>query len=438
MSEAPDRPVVLLVDDDAHVLASLTRALHGQPYEVATAADARDAVAILTRRNVDVLVSDLRMPGADGNALLALVRERWPDTVRMLMTGHAEVGPTIAAINRGEVYRYILKPWDAAELRGVIGQGVERAQLKRERDALHAQTVRQAAALREANATLEERVLQRTAELREAHASLQDANERLRQSFLNSIRVFTALLELRGKQLAGHSRRVADLARRLATSVGMEPAEAQDVLIAALLHDIGKVEMSDAALRMPVAQLSGDAAATYRRHPERGEQALMAIEELRGASRLIRAHHERFDGRGFPDGLAGESIPFGARILAIVDDYDDLVSGSQGRAMDPGEAMGHIVKAAGSRYDPGIVERFRALLEQPSEAHAPCSELRCHVAALRPGDVVARDILTSDGMLLLAAGHVLQERVIDLLRGYERREQLELTVHVKREEQCAA
>lgn len=437
MADAGPHPAVLFVDDDANILASLRRTLRGQPYEILTASGAAEALACLEARNVDALVTDLHMPGMDGNALLASVRERWPDTVRMMLTGQAELAQTIASINRGEIYRYIVKPWDGEELCDVILQGLERAQLRRERDKLHRQTLEQAEALQRANATLEERVQARTEELERAHQALTVANAKLRSSFFTSIRVFGNLLEMRADSLGGHGRRVADLARRVARALGREEHEVQDVFIAALLHDVGKIGLPDELLRMPTASLQEDALRSYRRHAERGEQVLMAVDELRVVSRLIRSHHERFDGRGFPDGLAGSAIPLGARILAVVNDFDDLVSGSLlARKLSREEALKLIERGRGSRYDPDVTDRLLEILSKENDGPPKSARLEVlrRVEDLGAGNVVARDLVASDGLLLLSAGHVLTERLIELLCAYEMREGARLAVYIVKEE----
>lgn len=437
MRAVEPHPAVLFVDDDANVLASLRRTLRGQPYEILTACGAAEALACLEARPVDALVTDLNMPGMDGNVLLANVRERWPDTVRMMLTGQAELAQTIASINRGEIYRYIVKPWDGEELCDVILQGLERAQLRRERDQLHRQTLDQAEALQRANATLEERVRARTEELREAHEAVKEANAKLRSSFFNSIRIFGNLLEMRADNLGGHGRRVAELARRVARALGSDEQEVQDVFIAALLHDVGKIGLPDGLLQTATSSLKDDALRLYRQHAERGEQVLMAVDELRGASRLIRSHHERFDGRGFPDGLAGFAIPLGARILAVVNDYDDLLSGSVlNRKVPRQEALKLIERGRGSRYDPDVTDCLLEVLarEEDPEGQRARKETLRRVDRLEAGDVVARDLIASDGMLLLSAGHVLSERLIELLRAYEMREEARLAVNIVKEE----
>jgi response regulator RpfG family c-di-GMP phosphodiesterase len=142
-------------------------------------------------------------------------------------------------------------------------------------------------------------------------------NAKLKTNFLLSIKVFSNLIEMRGGGLAGHALRVADLARKLAVQIGCDESTVQDVFVAAMLHNIGQICLSDELLTLPQTAMSGEQLGKYRKHPVRAEQLLMPLDELRGAALLVRAHQERFDGTGYPDQLTGQAIPLGARILAL-------------------------------------------------------------------------------------------------------------------------
>src|SRR5450830_1257800 len=190
---------VLCVDDEPSILSALRRVLRAEGCRLLTAQGGAEALAILATESVDVVVSDMRMPGMDGAQLLARVREEWPGTARILLTGYADMDATIAAINNGQIYRYIHKPWDEHELRLTVRQTAERQQLERERQRLQDLTLTQNQELQELNVSLEARVAERTAEL-------SVANDRLKRNYLTVIRTFSGLLELRGGVLAAHGR----------------------------------------------------------------------------------------------------------------------------------------------------------------------------------------------------------------------------------------
>ena len=155
---------ILLVDDEINILKALNRLLRTDGYRLLTAGSGVDALIIMAREPVDLVISDMRMPEMDGAIFLAKVRQNWPDTIRILLTGHADMVQTVAAINQGEIYRYIAKPWDDQELLILVRQALEQLHLRRENQRLLRLTAEQNEALKEANNTLEMKVAQRTAE----------------------------------------------------------------------------------------------------------------------------------------------------------------------------------------------------------------------------------------------------------------------------------
>ena len=414
-------PSLLLVDDEASILSSLRRLLRPGGYRVYTAGSGAAGLEILARESIDLVISDMRMPEMDGARFLEEVRHRWPQVARILLTGYSDVSSTIAAINRGEIYRYIAKPWDDNELLLTIRDALEHARLKAENVRLLALTQTQNEELRALNAGLERRVRERTAEIEEVNSLLTQANQQLKQNFIVSIKMFSGLIEMRGGAVAGHSRRVADLARRTAEKMGMEGREQQDIFLAGLLHDIGKIGFPDDLLTKPVARMTGDELGRYRKHTLAGEQALMPLDQLKEVALTIRSHHERFDGEGWPDRLQGLGIPLAARILAVVNDYDGLQHGMLfDKRLSEGEAKAMLVHARGKRYDRNVVDAVVDLLGGAPQESRP--ETLVAPVDLRPGMVLAHDLAGRDGALLLAADYLLDGVIIRQIQEYARRE----------------
>lgn len=415
---------ILCVDDEPNILSSMKRLFRATGHRLLTAEGGIEALAQLETQAVDLVISDMRMPGMNGAELLQQVRQRWPATTRLLLTGYADISSTIAAINEGRIHRYITKPWNDDELLMTVREAFERQALRDEKEHLEALTTSQNEMLRELNATLEQKVQERTSELTTAH-------DRLHKNYLNSIKAFSHLIELRGGLLAGHARRVADLARRTAKVLNLQEAQAHELFIAALMHDIGHIGLSDHVLETPVSKLAAEDLARYRRHAELGEQALMGMDDMPAVAALIRHHHERYDGRGFPDGLAGDQIPLGARILALADAYDDLLSGHVITGnLSPAEAQALISRARGTQFDPLVADAFLTLVSQPV-APAPPRPHELHTDALQPGMVLAMDFQSAEGVLLLAADHVLTEPLIARIRQFERRTRRPLVLAIK-------
>ena len=438
---APVLPVVLCVDDETSILSSLRRLFRGRGYEVVTAASGASGLEILRRQQVDLVISDMRMPEMNGAEFLEAVRRDWPQTIRLLLTGYADISSIVDAINRGEIHRYITKPWDDNDILLTVRHALERQRLEQDKQRLEALTSRQNDELKALNASLEEKVRQRTAELHKAHDGLLKFNARLKSNFLVSIKVFSNLIEMRGGNLAGHSARVADLARRLAVQLGLDERERDDVFVAGMLHSIGKITLPDDLLQLAETAMTGAQLGLYRKHPLRGAQLLMPLDDLRGAAAMIHAYRERFDGGGYPDGLAGLAIPLGARILALASDYESLQSGLlMQRRLRPDAARNLICQGRGSRYDPLVTDAFAAMQDgdTASRPNARASAPQRPVAtvataALRPGAVLARDLVTADGSLLLSADHVLDARLIRQIIDFENAQACTLAVTIYQE-----
>lgn len=414
---------VLCVDDEPNILSSLRRLFRPCGYRVLVAEGGAQGLEVLRSEPVDLVISDMRMPHMDGAQFLKAVREGWPDVVRILLTGYADISSTIAAVNQGQIYRYVSKPWNDEDIVLTVRQAFETRALQREKDRLEALTREQNENLRQLNESLEAKVQERTADLQSAH-------EKLKQSFLSAVKIFSTLMEMRHPVLAGHSRRVAALARAMAIHMGMNNLNVQNVFIAGMLHDIGKIGFPDGLLTRAVRTMSSEELEIYRKHPIDGVTALMALDELTPVTKLVRHHHERFDGQGFPDGLQGCDIPLGARLLAVANDYDSLQIGTfSALRFTPEEARQTLEKDRGKRYDPQVLDALIAVTTAPQKP--PARERRLKLSELQPNMVLSREFTRTSGALLLAVDQVLSAKLIERMQAYERSEGVELSVYVK-------
>lgn len=423
-------PVVLLVDDESNVLSALRRLLRPAGYTVLTAPGGEEALAQLAAQEVDLLVSDMRMPNMDGAQLLAQARQRWPNTQRVLLTGYADVTSAVSAINEGGIFRYVSKPWDEAEFLNIVHQALEWRGLQREKQRLEILTREQNEALQALNASLETKVAERTADLQIANQELTLASEKLKKSFFNTVQVMSSLIELRAPQLAGHSRRVADVSRKIAEKMGLSGTAIHEILMAALLHDIGKIGYADQLLATPMAKMTVEGLNHARKHPANGAAALMSLPDMRGVAELIRSHHERWDGTGFPAGLKGEAIPLGARILALANDYDAIQIGTLSvKKYNGDEAKQYVIEGRSFRYDPAVCDAFSELIGRARAK--PTAEKRLSGEQLEPGMVLSRDLFSHEGVLLLAVEHVLDDLLLKQIRDYEETNGKTLIICVK-------
>ncbi|CDG84320.1 HD domain-containing phosphohydrolase [Janthinobacterium agaricidamnosum] len=426
---------VLCVDDEPNILSSLRRLFRARGYRVLTADSGAAGLAVLDSETVDLVISDMRMPEMDGARFLAEVRQRQPDVMRLLLTGYSDIQSILDAINRGEIYRYITKPWDDNDLLLTVRDALVRRGLEQDKQRLEALTRQQNDELKALNQTLEAKVEMRTLQLKRSHDEVQAVNVKLKMNFITTIKLFSGMIEMRGGNLCGHSRRVADLARKIAVEMALPAPEVQEIFIAALLLDIGKIGLTDELLAKPVTLMNGEELGLFRKHPLRAEQLLMALEDLRGAAAILRAQLERFDGAGFPAGLAGLAIPLGARILALAADYDNLQNGAMvKRPLRQEEAKALIYDSSGKRYDPAVVAAFRHLLD--GDAAQEIDDVAALSGQLVPGMVLSRDLLSREGLMLLAAEHILDARLIQQVQDFESKSggRLAIRIHPPKDE----
>jgi response regulator RpfG family c-di-GMP phosphodiesterase len=263
----------------------------------------------------------------------------------------------------------------------------------------------------------------------ERTAQLSAANTRLGKNYLSSIKAFSNLIELRGGLMAGHSRRVAELARRIAVEMNLPAADTQDIFVAGLLHDIGQVGLSDAVLACPVPRMTPEDKARYIKHPTLGEQALLALDDMHRVAMIVRSHHERHDGQGFPEGLSGDAIPVGARILALAETFEDLQSGHVSRgALAHDDARVLIERGRGTQFEATVVDAFLESIRVPEPA---LSLVELTVDKLEPGMRLARDLRSREGVVLLAADHVLNADLIRRISAHAARHNLSLLIPVR-------
>lgn len=421
-------PTVLTVDDEPSVLSALRRVFRAQGITTLQATSAAEGLALLTSHPVDLVISDMRMPGMDGAQFLEQVKASDESIGRILLTGYADISSTIAAINKGAIHRYIAKPWDDQDLVLVVREALTRRGLERQNAELTQLTKRQNEQLQEANRTLESRVEARTAELQQINGMLDAAYEDLDNTFVLAVNVFSSLMEMRGGH-PGHARRVADLSKETAKRLGLSDREVRDVYLAALVHDIGTIGFPDTMLGKPVSTYNAEEHQRYRRHPIDGETALMALTQLQGVARIVRQHHERIDGKGFPDGLKAAEISMGARIVAVASDLDEMTHGAMGELNHSAEHAQKLLQGGvDTHYDRKVVETvIRVVEDMADEARA---FVHIDVRDLRPGMVLARAVVSAKGATLLAAGYVFDERVVKQVTDFSAREGVRLTLWV--------
>jgi len=416
---------VLFVDDEENILKSLRRLLIDEGFEVITAGSGEEALEILkNNQEICLIVSDQRMPGLTGVDFLEKAKEMLPDALRIVLTGYADINAAIDAINRGGAYRYITKPWKDEELILIIREGVQRYSLIKENKRLTEIVNRQNEELKQWNTQLEVIVQEQTIDIQNQNKTLQKLNEQLKKNFRNSIEAFSSLIEMRDKSVSSHSKNVAALARQTAIAMSLSEQDVSNIMVAALLHDIGKIGIPDSVLIKNEDKLNDYEKKEYELHPVRGQVAVEAIEEFGEVGIFIRHHHERVDGFGYPDGLKKNAIPIGSRIIAMADAVDRIGrSGFSSAQKDYEKVISELESYLNTKFDQNVFQYMKPILLEKMKTlsiQVYSEEIEINPDKLLSGMILTRDVRSGTGLLLLAGGIVLDQKSIKGLQRFNR------------------
>ncbi len=362
---------LLVVDDEPDILDLLDETFRDAGYRVITAPDGKKALSLLDEETPDIIISDNRMPVMSGIEFFEAVRKRNLEAVRILMTGFADMKIAIEAINRGWVYKFITKPFKMEEILVAVKRALEYYEVIKAKRALEQQ-------IREQNQILELRVKERTYALQKVSEELAQKNAKLikqkneirrlfsqlQRSFLGTISVLYFALESKDHYSRGHSERVFHYAVHLGQKLGLSSSDMLHLKYAALLHDLGKISIPDSIL-LKNGKLTDEEYQIIKGHPIVGATILDPILFLSSTRDIIRQHHERFDGTGYPDGLSKEKIDIKGRIIAVADAYDAMRSDRPYRdARSREEALKELRSLTGQQFCPRCVDAFQQVLEE--------------------------------------------------------------------------
>ncbi|GBD94245.1 cyclic di-GMP phosphodiesterase response regulator RpfG [bacterium BMS3Abin05] len=412
---------VLFVDDEENILRSLKRIFRKDDIEILTALGGAEGLELAKKRDIAVIVSDQRMPRMSGTEFLHQAKQVSPESIRMVLTGYADVNAAMAAINDGEVFHYITKPWKEEDLKRIIWDAIQKYDLLQENKRLRNLIVKQNSILKRLTEDLEGEVLRKNHELLEKNESLEKLNNELNDSFFETIKAFSSLLEMRDFYVGSHSKRVATASRFIAQRFGLSESEVKRIEMAAILHDVGKMSMPDLILQKVPSQMSKNDLLIYQNHPILGQATLMTIKILENLGQIVRGHHELFNGKGFPDGLKGENIPLGARIISVPNTYDNLIyRRSTYRKSFENAAAKYLKGNRNLVFQGKVVDYFLEYLRYQDEAEKKATEMKIDVADVRGGMVLTRDIYTAKGVMLAAKGERLKQSYINRILQYHK------------------
>lgn len=400
---------ILIVDDEEIVLVALRDTLLREGYQVVASPHAVHALSILKEREFSVVITDQQMPMVTGLEFLGQVKQIQPNATRILITAVLSLGTVIDAINKGEIYRFVVKPWLREELLATVKNAVQRYELIAANNRLHAETLAVNEKLRQVNQELEAQV----ARVAVQNQQLADLAEAQAENLRRSVELCVQTMQTFYPTLGNQARRVYELCKAMAKGLDLPPESRQTLEISAWIHDIGLVGVPRQLIRRwqeTPGSLSEAEQALVEHHPVLGAELARFAAHLEDVGPTILSQHERFDGGGYPQGLAGENIPWLARLLAVAVAYAESHLTGQ-------DAADMIASQSGSAFDP---EAVRAFLRTLPKAVIPGKQREVLLSELKPGMVLAQGIYTATGILLIPDGQRLTAPYIDKLINHNR------------------
>lgn len=313
-----DKYNILLVDDEADNLALLYRTLRGT-YNLEKTTSPLQALEILKEKDFELVISDHKMPEMDGVEFLKHVQMMKPNVMRILLTAYSDANILIDAINYAKIYRYVKKPFNPDELQLIVSSALEYYQLKYDNDKLIAD---------------------------------------LKELFSGTIKAIMEALDAKDSYTSGRSKRITYYSIQIAKQLGLSVIDVGKVELAGMLHDIGMIGVSDEIL-YKIDALSQEEYDEIKKHITYSVKILEDIKQLKDVVEIIKYHHEKYDGSGYPHGTRGEDIPMGSRIIAVADAFDSIISNRIYRnKIELQDAMNEIKQGAGTQFDPVVVKAF--------------------------------------------------------------------------------
>lgn len=406
--ELPTRPAILIVDDEELILFAIREMLTEEPYRVVTASNAAEAFEHVQRERFALVISDQNLPGLNGLEFFSKIKKFQPDATRVLMTGALNLATVIGAFNKGNIDRFIVKPWLTEEMLATVKNAVNRYELLVQNTRLHEVTQ----AMNRELAALNESLAHKVKRESEQNLQLAHMNDALEQNLHRSVELCLKTMITFYPSLGLQAKRVAELCNTMAEGLQL-PAEQRQILdLSALLHDVGLVGVPRRLIHLWQTSpgiLNSAELALVHQHPVMGQQLADFMDKLSEVGIIIRAHHERFDGTGYPDRLRGDEIPWLARLLAVAATYAE----NEKPDHDP---LRDIMRGSGTAFDPEAVRifvRYLRPVQRRKQREVPMAELKA-------GMVLAKGIYTANGLLLIPEGQVLNEPYIDKLRNHNR------------------
>lgn len=341
---------IFIVDDEEPIRKVLNTHLTREGFEVITSCGGSGVFDRLGASHFDLIISDIRMPEVDGIRVLEFVRRNMETVPVIMLTGLTDINMAVEVMKKG-AFDFLMKPVKKEDLMVVVRKAISNHDLLVRNKELEREN-------REYQTYLEQRVTERTRALNSKATELQKAYAMLQSMNIEVVNVLAEIIEAKDRYTRGHCNRMRYLCVEMGRQAGFTPKEIEVLEYASLLHDLGKVAINEAVLNKE-GPLSSEECEHVKEHPEIGEKILSGITMMGPVARIIGAHHENFDGRGYPRRLKGTDIPISARIIAVADLYDAMTSDRPYRKGLPARVvLNEMQSVAGTQLDPDLVRLF--------------------------------------------------------------------------------
>lgn len=414
---------ILVVDDEEVILRAISRLLKHIEVEVITASSGEEAIEILENRHVAVVMSDQRMPGINGAELLQRVSEKNPDAVRIMITGNNDVDTAIAAINKGEVFRFIAKPWDNEALLKTARDAIEMNRLRRSKSIYEERIRAQNAELKSLNEDLEARVEKRTREVVELY-------NKLEESFDATMKALLSTMELGHSTIVKHCQRTLERVEKFGPMAGIDEEHMKHLRRAAMLHWIGLLNAPEHLFETPVSEFDHDDQAFWEFHPILGQQALCHVPVLELPGRIILLYKKDWSAPELQSGSADTDMMFEVtrqlvmccQVLRICSEFERMRTIRQRGSEDwhvSEEGLAEIQSERGNAFAPALVDKFVQFISQQALG-IERQEIQVQLDELEAGMVLARPVETSKGIPVAARGMVITDELIERFRNFSK------------------
>lgn len=386
--------VILIVDDEPQICANIGKILDKKGFVPLEAHNGVEALKTLNERFVDAVLLDVKMPQMGGLEALKKIKEKYPEIEVIMATAFSDLETAIESMKHG-AFGFLTKPVNAEHLVMEINKALE-----------HGRMLRQ---IKIYEKRLEMKIDDKTEEAKYLYGLLE-------ASFLKATHVFVDLIDLSDPFLAGHSKRVAELAVKTGQKLNLNEKRLLDLEQAALLHDIGKLGVPERIRFLPYEDLNPKEKALMQRQTLLVQQILASDSRLQRAGLIIKSRTERVDGKGFPEGLKGDEISMESQILSVANAFDDVAHNPMKKEIDEYAAAAYLESETGSRFRQKVVKVFLEAVEELKFRQK--QEMALPLAELKEGMVLAKNIVDDNGQTVLSKGSRLASAQISMIKNH--------------------